>query len=458
MNTQTPPILCGTDFSENAAQAVTAAAVLARLWKRPLILLHAAGEAGAGAEGGGERPLQPARKRLEEAAAVLRATGLEVSAEVLPGRAAEDAICGFVREHPAELVVVSAVSKTAFDRWTLGSVSEHVAESAPAPTVVVRAAAPFEAWEKGVRALKVFVAADFSETAAAALRWVGEWRKLGPCEVTAAYVDWPPEERNRLGVYGPLGLTKNQPGVQSVLERDFREKVVAALGSEPVEIVVRSGWGRVDADLVTLATDAGADLVVVGTHQRHGLARLRHGSVSRGILRHAPMSVACVPATAVPPPPPGVRPCRRVLAAADLTEHGGLALPYAFSVVNDGGTVSLVHVVKPFRLPNPMIGGMPDALPTERELAAQAARASAHLRALVPPEAEARGIKTEVEVVEDEDAARAICRAAESVNADLVCVGANARPGALARAMGSVALGVLQECRRPVLVVWPPAV
>ena len=38
------PILCGTDFSANAAQAATAAAVLAARSGKPLLLVHVADE------------------------------------------------------------------------------------------------------------------------------------------------------------------------------------------------------------------------------------------------------------------------------------------------------------------------------------------------------------------------------------------------------------------------------
>ena len=48
-------------------------------------------------------------------------------------------------------------------------VAERTAESAPVPTLVVRDAAPFEAWARGERALKVFVGVDFSASCAAAL-------------------------------------------------------------------------------------------------------------------------------------------------------------------------------------------------------------------------------------------------------------------------------------------------
>lgn len=94
-----------------------------------------------------------------------------------------------------------------------------------------------------------------------------------------------------------------------------------------------------------------------------------------------------------------------------------------------------------------------------RQLASQnasrVAEASAHLQSMVPVEADARGVPTEFEILENGNVAEAICQAWESFDADLVCIGAHARPGAAARMM--VALGVLQHCRRPVLVVWPPA-
>lgn len=407
-----------------------------------MVLLHVADQFNAHAQTPEQLDalLRAADERLQSEATRLAAGGAVVRGKVLHGTVAERAILDFVEAHPPALLVISAVSKTAFDRWTLGSVSERLAEAAPVPTLVVRAAEPFEAWLRGERALRVFAAVDFSASSDAALRWVAAWCGLGPCEVTVGHVAWPPEERQRLGVHGPTSLTEHDPAVQRVLERDLREKVMAVLGEAPVAVKVRASWGRVDIPLVDLARAAQADLFVVGTHQRHGLKRWTQGSVSRGVLRHAPMSVACVPAAAAPEAAPGLHPCRRVLAAADIGEHGGLALPYACSVVEEGGTVRLVHV-GPY---------------TDRDVAQRRADAEARLRSQIPAGATARGITTEVEFVEHEDTARGICQAAETFGADLVCIGAHARPGAAARAMGSVALGVLQHCRRPVLVVWPP--
>ena len=415
--TETKPIICGTDFSENARHAANAAVALAKRLGAPLRLVHASAIPASPIT---HEHLREEAQRLHEGAAT----------EVLRQAA---------QRHASRLIVVSSLGLSAPARWLLGSVAERTAESSPVPTLVVRDAAPFEAWARGERALKVFVGTDFTASSDAALRWVAELRQFGPIEVVAGFVDWPPEEAARLGVSGPLGLRGNLPAMQSVLERDLQEKVTRLLGEENVQVRVVGNWGRTDMPLVEMAIESQADLAVVGTHQWQGLDRLRHGSVSRGILHHAPMSVACVPApVAAPMAGPRIRECQRVLVAVDLNEPHGFAAPYAYAITAPGGAVRLVHVVEPFRP------------------AQQAAEAEAKLRVLTPHEAEARGISTEVEVTESRETAAAICAAAERFGADIICIGSHTRPGFTAKVLGSVALAVLQTSRRPVLVVWPP--
>jgi nucleotide-binding universal stress UspA family protein len=446
-NSNLNPIVCGTDFSENAQRAANVAAALAKKIGVPLQLVHASVIP--------RSPLTDEHLRAE--AQRLHDDGADLTAEVIEGDA-DQVLAQVAQQRTARLLVISSLGLRAPARWLIGSVAARTAESAPVPTLVVRNAAPFEAWTRGERALKVFVGADFTASSDAALRWVSELRQLGPIEVVAGYADWPVEEAVRLGVSGRLGRLENPPPVQRVLERDLREKLTRLLGEENVKVRVVGNWGRADMPLVEMAIEAQADLVVVGTHQWHGLSRLRHGSVSRGILHHSPMSVACVPTPAATPMAgPRIRECRRVLVAVDLKEPHGFAAPYGYSIVQPGGTVRLVHNVEPFRLPNPMIGGSYQDFPSKKEHAQLVAESGAKLRALAPHEPEARGIVTEVEVTESRETAEAICAAAERFGADVICIGSHTRPGFTAKVLGSVSLAVLQGSRRPVLVVWPPA-
>ena len=437
-NTNSQPILCGTDFSKNARQAANVAAALAKRLSAPLRLVHASAIPASAIT---QEHLRDEAQRLHDA-------GAELTAEVING-AASEVLTQTAQHHAARLIVVASLGLSAPARWLLGSVAERTAESSPVPTLVVRDAAPFEAWARGERALKVFVGADFTASSDAALRWVAELRQLGPIEVVAGFVDWPPEEAARLGVSGPLGLRGNLPAMQNVLERDLQEKITRLLGSENVRVSVRGNWGRADMPLVEMAIEAQADLVVIGTHQWQGLDRLRHGSVSRGILDHAPMSVACVPTPAATRMAgPRIRACQRVLVAVDLNEPHGFAAPYGYSIVNPGGTVRLLHNIVPLLALHRM---------DEKEPAQLVAAAEAKLRALAPEKADAPDITTEVEVTESRETAEAICAAAERFGADIICIGSHTRPGFTAKVLGSVALAVLQTSRRPVLTVWPPS-
>lgn len=427
-------ILCGTDFSAPARAAADAAAAIATKLGAPLRLVHASEITGS--------PLS--QDHLLAEAKRLRDAGADLVPEVVDG-VADEVLVRLAQERKAQLIVVSSLGRRAPARWLLGSVAERVVESATVPTLVVRDAAPFQAWARGERALRVFVGTDFSANSDAALRWVAELRKFGPCEVIAAYAAWTPKEASRLGALGELSLAGTSPVVQNVLERDLRAKVAGLLGQENVKVLVQGGWGRPDAQLAGMAADANADLIVVGTHQRHGFSLLGESSVSRGILRYAPMSVVCVPAPvgrrmAVP----ATRACPRVLVAVDLDEPHGFAAPYGYGICSPGGTVRLVYI------------GAPDLRPASVQTGATSPFAP-RLRALAPEDADTRGIKTEVEVIGDSETALAICAEAERFNADVICIGSHTRPGFGAKVLGSVSLGVLQRSRRPVLVVWPPA-
>jgi len=445
-NTDSKPIICGTDFSEPSRIAADAAVSLAKKFGAPLRLVHASEIAAA--------PLT--QEHLQTEASRLQDIGTDLTTEIIEG-AADEALVHTAQQHDARLIVVSSLGRRAPSRWIIGSVAERTAESATVPTLVVRDAKPFEAWARGERALKVLVGTDFTASSDAALRWVAELQKLGPCEVTAAYADWTPEEASRLGVHGSIGLVKNPGAVQRILERDVKAKVTALLSEENVRITVQGGWGRTDAQLVGIAVKAQADIIVIGTHQRHGLSRLGHVSVSRGILHSAPMNVVCVPAPAAERMDvPRVHEFKRVLVAVDLNEKHGFAAPYGYGICSPGGTVRHVHVVAPFRTPNPMIGGYYQELPTQQVHRNQVAQSKVRLQALAPLETEARGITTEIEVIDSEEIADAICAAAERFNADAICIGSHTRPGFGAKVLGSVSLALLQQSRRPVLIVWPP--
>ena len=290
------PIVCGTDFSATAVEAVDIAAAMARQLGTKLVLVHVEEFRGLGVADRAlfEATISHKREELEREAIRLRNLGTAVEQKLLSG-SVFDELVDAASESNARLMIVGAVGHGVARRLLVGSVAERVAETSSVPTMVVRPSGRLGSWIRGEHSLKVLLGYDFSAASDAALRWLNEMRPFGPREISVLYVDWPPDEAHRLGYHGPLPLTENPREIQNFLERDLGERVAMALAPEKVTITVEPGWGHPEGYLFEMAHRQHVDLVVVGTHRRHGWGRLRFGSVSRTVLRHAGVTVAVIP-------------------------------------------------------------------------------------------------------------------------------------------------------------------
>jgi nucleotide-binding universal stress UspA family protein len=238
-------------------------------------------------------------------------------------------------------------------------------------------------------------------------------------------------------------LLANPPEVERLLERDLKKRCAEILGKLRVQVRVPAAWDRPEPQLIELAREARADLIVVGTHQRHGVGRL--WSVSREILHNAPMSVACVPVLDAAEARQGTIPVfKRVLVPTDFSTLGNRAIPFAYSTLYRGGGVCLFHVAQPTRSSSTARGS------------SRTRKIEEQLRALIPSEVGARGIITKVEVAQSDRPSTAICQAAERFGADLICIGSHGGSGLSKAILGSVAQDVMARSHLPVLVVRPP--
>ena len=191
----TRPIVCGTDFSATAVEAADIAAGLARKLESKLILVHVDQFRGMAASDPTlfEAALSQKRAELEREAERLRKSGTIVETELLCGSAFDELVTAAI-EAKGRLIVVGAVGHGLARRLLVGSVAERTAETSPIPTLVVRPGGKLSAWIRGEHTLKVVVGYDFSAASDAALQWLNEMQSVGPCEISVAHVDWPPDE------------------------------------------------------------------------------------------------------------------------------------------------------------------------------------------------------------------------------------------------------------------------
>lgn len=282
-------ILCGTDFSVHASEAGNAAAAVAAALKGQLIVIHA-WDTTRYVDVSDEllEHIRNSRQsRLNAEATRLSRGGLPVSTHLMEGSPAT-CLVDAALDSKAGMIVVSSLGQIAPSRWFVGSVAERTAQNASVATLVVRAHKRLESWAQGQTTLNVVIGYDFSPSGDAALTWVASLKNVGTCTFRIAYVAGREVDRWGAGAdyYSPSAI-------KDLIARDLHDAATRTLGDAEKKVVVITGIGRSDAQLVEFARNEGADLLVMGTNQKRGVNLL--GSVSRGVLHHATTNIICVP-------------------------------------------------------------------------------------------------------------------------------------------------------------------
>jgi nucleotide-binding universal stress UspA family protein len=411
------PILCGSDLSSSSASALAAAIALAqRRGDRELVVVHVA------TSGDATAPSEHARRALVEQSE--SAATIPIRVEVRSGATAET-LAELAKAEGADLIIVGAGPNA---EGRLGSVAARLVEVSEVPVLLVRAAEPWVQFGRGERAVKVLVGVDDSATGELGLHWLKGLRQLGPVDVTLGAIYYPDEACDKYGLKLRSHVDRD-PEVEALLTRDLLHRFEPAVGAGAVEARMKLGLGRIGDHLIELAQEANVDAVVVGTRQRTGLGKL--GSVSSVVVANAPQSVICIPPDSKIPIQTTPL-LRSVLVATDLTAFANRAVPYAFSLAQQG-QVHLLHVMGPH-----------DDTPVD----------ALHARLMaLRPQGAATSLVSHVEHAED--TAQCIAQVANRLGVDVICVASHNRSGFGRALLGSVADRLLRQTRVPVMILRP---
>ncbi|MDA0638284.1 universal stress protein [Nonomuraea sp. MCN248] len=268
-------IVVGVDGSAPAAAAVEWAAADAGRRGLGLRLVHVCEHAPHGVD---------VRKYCEGtlAAAADRARGLapgiEVGTVLQAGNVAETLIA---ESAGADSVVLGSRGRGGFAGMLLGSVGLGVAGHAAGPVVIVRGpsvAGPGE----------VVVGYDGSAHSEAALRYAIEQARARGGTLRVLYAWQTPAVSPYAAAYGGLAEDVHEQEMRAAAERvaPWREK------NPDVRIVDEQEIGHPSSVLIQAGTTA--DLLVVGSRGRGGLASALLGSVSHAVLHHVTCPIAVV--------------------------------------------------------------------------------------------------------------------------------------------------------------------
>jgi nucleotide-binding universal stress UspA family protein len=212
--------------------------------------------------------------------------GLELNEVFVERGAAYAEIVRRGEEWGADFITIGTHGRTGLSRAVLGSVAELVVRHAHCSVLVAR-----HAQKSGV----VLVATDLSEPSLPTIvAGAAAAKRSNARLVVASVLEWSAVSPSlAAGLIGTLPAIPPETFHQQRRDalHSALEGAVAAAGTT-AEIRILDGSAA--SEIVACGEELGAELIVVGTHGRTGLARLALGSVAERVVRGASCSVLAV--------------------------------------------------------------------------------------------------------------------------------------------------------------------
>jgi nucleotide-binding universal stress UspA family protein len=102
-------------------------------------------------------------------------------------------------------------------------------------------------------------------------------------------------DRTREVVSADLGITAEQSGIALLAEAERTIDQLIRDYPNPERVVRFTPEGSPEKEILHIATEWGADLIIIGSNERSGLEKLLSGSVTNYVIRHSAIPVVVVP-------------------------------------------------------------------------------------------------------------------------------------------------------------------
>lgn len=279
-------ILLATDFSERSDRALRRATLLARQFRAVLKIVHVVDD---------DQPAHIVRMERAESEALLRklcrtvreVDGVTCEPQVMLALPFQG-ILQAVEACAPDLLVVGTHRRQALRDVFIGTTAERTIRQATCPVLMANAP-PVGAYTH------VLQTTDFSEASRDAL---DRFARLGMGEGL---------RNTLLHVFDAPALNLALSSAMSAVDREgyladarreaerAQARFLAATGQREVTSVLRHEGRAAHLEILDAAREMRADLIVLSTHGRTGLAKLLLGSVTEAVLRTSPTDVLAIP-------------------------------------------------------------------------------------------------------------------------------------------------------------------
>lgn len=294
-------VLYPTDLSNASLPAFRYAVALARWYGATLTALHVVpsfdplpgphvwvGDANPMLAG---LPQDAVRAEMARLLPMDQADGVTVVFAARDGASAAGAIVDQAVESRADLIVMGTHGRSGFNRLLMGSVAEKVLRRAPCPVLTIPPSAPAAAGTQP-SFQRVLCPVDFSPASEQAIGFALDLgRQSGGTVTMLSVVEWLAEEQ-------PVGSADfDVTALREQMARKSRERLETLLASESrtwAEVEVMVTTGRAHREVLRVASEQKADIIVMGAQGRGGVGLALFGSTTQQVVRSAACPVLVV--------------------------------------------------------------------------------------------------------------------------------------------------------------------
>jgi nucleotide-binding universal stress UspA family protein len=294
-------VLCPIDFSEFSSRALAHAAALARWYEARLTALYVYANVPAvdvipSLQYGSVRVALSGVDRAALEAELMqfcaRSTGdALVTTIVAAAPSIEKEIVGQIDALDADLLVIGSHGRSGFERVLLGSIAEKVVRKATCPVMVVPShdAVPSD----DVRFKRIVCPVDFSGHSVAALEYAFSLAEESDGWLTLLHVLELPPELHEMPTREGIDVMRVRAAAEADVLARLRELIPSDVRSYcTVETIVLDG--KAHRQVLAMAADRHADLIVMGVSGHGAVDRWIFGSNTSSVVRGAHCPVLTV--------------------------------------------------------------------------------------------------------------------------------------------------------------------
>jgi len=295
-------ILCPIDFSDCSQRALEHAVALARWYDARVTTFHVCAPVPISAYAtvasmmpsslvGGEDQ-NAVRRAMEQFASREAATNVPIDIELGEGNAATE-ILAKAEAARSDLIVLGTHGRSGFERFMLGSVTERVLRKAGCPVLTVPPRLAESAAPPAVTFKRIVCAVDFSECSLRALEYAMSIAQEADARLTVLHViepvpNVPADDDSPL-----LGMKTVKEYIAAAEEegRTLLRKAIPDGVRAYCEVDAVQRVGTPYREILGLATEQVADLIVLGVHGRGVVDLMFFGSTAQHVVRQGACSV-----------------------------------------------------------------------------------------------------------------------------------------------------------------------